>query len=363
MKSPTAKKLKSGNWRCQIQVNGKRYSCTGRTKKEAQDAAKLLFAGIEEEKRIPLTVGRAMDLYIESKEKVLSPSTVRGYKTIRKNDLQSLMEINISDLDQLQIQIAVSEDQAKGKSPKSIQNSHGLLTAVLKQYRPNFVVRTRLPQKKPSSVRIPTEEEMKLIWAQAKGTRYELPILLASWLGLRMSEIKGLKYGDIQNGRLHIQRAVVRGVKGKAFEKLTKTISGDRWIVLPETIDKMIDDLKVARLEVMRADHLTGSKITPIDEEYLFPFKSDLIYQAFVRFCKQAGVQHYRFHDLRHFAASEAHSLGIPDKYAMKRMGHATDNMLKTVYQHTISDKEDEFAKKIDNHMEELYSGNLQSNV
>ena len=28
--------------------------------------------------------------------------------------------------------------------------------------------------------------------------------------------------------------------------------------------------------------------------------------------------------------------LGVPDKYAMERMGHATNNMLKTVYQHTM---------------------------
>ena len=36
MKTPKAKKLKSGNWNVQIQINGKRYSCTAGTKKEAQ---------------------------------------------------------------------------------------------------------------------------------------------------------------------------------------------------------------------------------------------------------------------------------------------------------------------------------------
>ena len=152
MKAPTAKKLNSGSWRCQIQVHGKRYSCTRRTKKEAQDAAKLLFAGIEKEERIPLTVGKAIDNYISSKEKVLSPSTIVAYKKIRRNDLQSLMDINISDLDQLHIQIAVSEDMAKGKSPKSIKNAHGLLTAVLKQHRTQFVVTTRLPQNNPAMI-------------------------------------------------------------------------------------------------------------------------------------------------------------------------------------------------------------------
>ena len=357
MKAPTAKKLKSGNWRCQIQVHGKRYSCTGRTKKEAQDAAKLLFAGIDKEERIPMTVGKAIDNYISSKEKVLSPSTIVAYKKIRRNDLQSLMDINISDLDQLQIQISVSEDMAKGKSPKTIKNAHGLLTAVLKQHRPQFVVTTRLPQNNPAMVRIPSEEEMKKIWAHAKGTSYELPILLASWLGLRMSEIRGLKYGDFEDGKLHVQRAVVKGPTG-FIEKGTKTISGNRIIVLPELIDKMVKDKKAARIEVVRADRLTGTKkYIVVDDEYLFNFKSNAIYKGFVAICKKAGVEHYRFHDLRHFAASEAHALGIPDKYAMKRMGHATDNMLKTVYQHTLSDKEDTFAKTIDEHMAELYYG------
>ena len=79
------------------------------------------------------------------------------------------------------------------------------------------------------------------------------------------------------------------------------------------------------------------------------------IYENFIRICEKAGVKPCRFHDLRHFAASEAHSLGVPDKYAMRRMGHATDNMLKTVYQHTMRDKEDQFADVIDEHMEELF--------
>jgi len=354
MKTPTAKKLKSGSWRVQIQINGTRYSCTGRTKQEAQKAAKLLFAGIEEEKRIPMTVGKAIDKYIESKEKVLSPSTIIAYKKIRRNDLQSIMDINISDLDQFHIQIAVSEDMAKGKSPKSIKNAHGLLAAVLKQHRPQFVLVTRLPKNPPPTIKIPSEEEMKKIWAQAKGTPYELPILLASWLGLRMSEIRGLKYGDFENGKLHVQRAMVKGPTGY-IEKGTKTISGNRVIVLPELIDKMVKDKRAARIEIARSDHLTGKKFIVVDDEYLFNFKSNTLYKHFVSICEKAGVEHYRFHDLSHFAASEAHYLGVPDKYSMKRMGHATDNMLRTVYQHTIKDKEDIFAETIDKHMTELY--------
>ena len=110
MKAPKAQKLKTGSWRVQIQIDGQRYSCTAKTKKEAQDAAKQLFAGIQFEKRIPFTVGKAIDRYISEKEATLSPSTIKGYQSIRKNYLQDIMDINLSDLTQTDVQLAVGTD-------------------------------------------------------------------------------------------------------------------------------------------------------------------------------------------------------------------------------------------------------------
>ena len=34
---------------------------------------------------------------------------------------------------------------------------------------------------------------------------------------------------------------------------------------------------------------------------------------------------------------------GVPNKYAMERMGHSTDGMLKNVYQHTFKSKQQEY--------------------
>ena len=343
MKTPKATKLKSGNWRVQVQIDGKRYSCTGSTKKDAEKAAKKLFAGIVEEKRSPLTVGKAFDKYIAEKTGTLSPSTIKGYQSIRKNYFQDLMSINISDLTQSEIQLAVSEEAAKGKSPKTIRNAHGLLAAVIDEYRPEFMLKTRLPQKQKYEVRIFSEEEMKKVWNEAKNTKYELPILLASWLGMRMSEIRGVKFGDVQNGRIHVHTAVVAGPDGDV-EKGPKTTSGDRWIKMPQVISDIIHDLMV-----------THAKWPDVSTEYICPYADITIYKNFISICKKAGVEPCRFHDLRHFAASEAHALGIPDKYSMGRMGHKTDNMLKTVYQHEMRDKADEFSDLIDAKMAELY--------
>ena len=94
-----------------------------------------------------------------------------------------------------------------------------------------------------------------------------------------------------------------------------------------------------------------------IYDEYICPWADITIHKNFKRICKKAGVEPCRFHDLRHFMASEGHALGIPNKYLMKRMGHKTENMLQNVYQHTISDVADEFDALIDEKMEKLYNG------
>ena len=334
MRVPTPKRLPSGSWRIQLMVHGKKYSITDKDPKVCKQKAKEIYAGIEQESRTNLTVGQAIDKYLEAQSGTLSPSTLSAYQRYRRNYLQLIMSVALNDLTSESVQVAISTDAKRGKSPKTIRNAYGLLTATLKIYRPKFKPESKLPQKEKHEIAIPTEAEMKSILAEAKGTKYEIPITLAAWLGLRMSEIRGLKYNDFQNGQVHIQRAVVRTNDGDA-EKGTKSYSGDRWISCP----KYITDLIASQLN---------------SGEYVCRYSESAIYNGFVRICKRAGVPHYRFHDLRHFAASEAHSLGVPDKYQMKRMGHKTDNMLKNVYQHTIRDKEDTFANLIDNRMNEL---------
>ena len=78
------------------------------------------------------------------------------------------------------------------------------------------------------------------------------------------------------------------------------------------------------------------------------------MYNGFERICEKAGVPHFRFHDLRHMNASVMLAVGIPNKYAQERMGHATDNMLRTVYQHTIQEEQKKYSEEIDQRFEEL---------
>lgn len=342
LKIPEPEKLPSGSWRIRIQVNGQKYSITDKDKKIVKQRAKEIYAGKKVKKRVSMTVKEAMETQISLKEQVLSPATILGYTRYKENYLQSLMGINITELTQEDVQRAINADVKRGINPKTIRNAHGFLSSILNFYRPDFHLTTVLPQKRPYNVHIPEESDIQKIYAACKGTDYELPILLGCWLGLRMSEIRGLKFTDVVDGRIHVQRALVRGKgsgdrKTENHEKLTKSYSGDRWIKLPERIAKLIEN-------------------APHKNEFICPMSESAIYKNYIKACEKASVTPSRFHDLRHFEASEAHSLGVPDQYQIKRLGHKTDNMLKTTYRHTMADKEDAFSDLIDEQMESLFA-------
>lgn len=334
MRLPEPKKLPSGNWRIQVRVDGKRIGRTFPTKEEAEYWAAGLKTKIMEENRSPwkMTVGAAVDRYIESKSSILSPSTVLGYKRTKKR-MEDIIGVQLNDLTQEKIQRWVNQ-LSKGHAPKTVANAHGLLSAVLKEYKPSMALRTTLPKKVKVEIQIPSEAEIKAIMNGCRGTRYELPIMLAIWLGLRESEILGLEWKDIDGDYLKIRRAIVMGENGPAG-KSTKTYSGTRTVHISKYIKELLDK------QEQKGDHIIN-------------LSAKAIYSGFSRICQKNGIRHFRFHDLRHVNASAMLAVGVPDKYSMKRMGHATNNMLKTTYQHTIKEKEVEYDEKIEEYIGSL---------
>lgn len=331
---PRPVELPSGKWRCQIMVNGERIDVIDDDPAVAHAKALAIKEGlIEENKPVKdLTVGEAIDRYIESKDAVLSPSTIRGYRKIRENTLQQLMNIRLFDLTQEAVQREINR-MSKIYSPKYVRNAHGLLSAALSIYKPTMTLRTTLPQKQKSDIPIPTAEEINFLAGKAKGTRFELPFLLAAWMGLRTSEIRGLTWNCVEGDFLHIKQALVEGESGPIL-KATKTYSGNRKIRIPTYI-----------LELINAQ--------PKIDEYIIHYGRNVLYNHLRAMCEKYGLPHYRFHDLRHYQASVMLALGVPDKYAMERMGHASTNMLKNVYQHTMKSKSEEVANMVDDYFEQ----------
>ena len=348
---PTAKKLPSGSWRCLVYSHTEEIkNSDGSIKKKriyesftsnipgpkgkriAEQAAAEFAANKDQRSRsADMLLGAAMDNYIQSRESILSPRTIMDYKRIRRMSLQSLMNIRLSRITQEDIQIAINLESVN-HSPKTVRNSHGLLSAVLKQYRPDFALNTSLPKKQRVELYIPTDEEVKRLIRASEGTEMELPILLAAFGPMRRGEICALDSTDISGNIVHVSKNMVRTEDNTWIIKSPKSYAGDRYIDFPDFVAEKW------RGKTGRIVNLTPNNITD-------RFRSCL---------HRAELPHFRFHDLRHYSASIQHALGIPDSYIMQRGGWGNDGTLKAVYRHALADKTKEMDDIANQHFNEL---------
>lgn len=341
-------RLPSGSYRARVldytDPEGKAHyrSFTGKNKKTVQ----LEAAQWEAEKtssgrrKDNITVGEAMEKCVEIKKNVLSPKTYNAYKGYIRNYLDDIKKIKVYELTQEDVQAAINTEAAK-HSPKTVRNMHGLLSATLKMFRPAFMLTTVLPQKEKPDITIPTEEHMIELLKLTKGTELEIPVLFGAVAGMRMSEIVGAKWCNVNfsTGILKIDSAVVHGIDNKPIEKKPKTLAGYRDVPLPPYV-----------MEVLKG------KYNP-EDKYITKLTSDMIYKRYKRALKQVSPDaDYTFHELRHYATSVMIMLGIPAKYIASVLGHATEDMVNRIYGHIMDDKKGAFYERLESYYKGIFA-------
>ena len=270
--------------------------------------------------------------YIDSKENVLSPSTVREYRKASERDLKILHSVSYRKLTPELIQSAIN-NEAETHSPKTVRNMYNLLTASLKMFYPEFHANITLPQKIRPTYYVPTDKDIKKLLKNSKGEEIEKAILLAALGSLRRSEISPLTIDDITDIGVVVNKAQVKNSKNEWVIKSTKSYAGNRISPLPPKV-----------LKKMTADK--NGKIVNLTPEQ--------IYRYFKKKLTEYGIPDFRFHDLRHYYASVLHFLQVPDKYIMEYGGWNTRDTLDRVYKHILPDKESKEQEKIVNFFDSL---------
>ena len=359
---PTAKKLPSGSWRCQVfshyeyenGVKKKKYqsfTCSDPTRAGKKEAERMAaeWAYSRGERSASKTVHDAIEEYIKTKEGVLSPSTVAGYKRYLKNGLfKPIDTMSVRTLSQKTVQAWVSSLAGDGHSTKYIKNVYLLFAPAIKMANgPTFHV--VFPTATPRRVYTPTDDEIKALIDYLlpkkgkKDDKYELRIavMLAAFGSLRRSEVCALETSDFNGCTVTVNKALVRTIDNVWVTKGTKTEGSARTVRLPQFVIDMIDLSVTGRIVKCHPDALSNR------------------FNRAVKFAELPN--HFSFHSLRHYYVSIAHVLGIGDAYVEKMGGWGPgSSVMKRHYRETFSDVEDAAQNKLDDHFSTLVSHEIQ---
>lgn len=313
-------KLPSGSYRVRKMHNGERYSLTfDRRPTKAQ---------IEEELQvrvranctpaIELSFREAATLYSQQKSRVLSPKTVFEYEKMVRVLPRWFSDLNLYAIGQVEVNRLVNE-LAANNAPKTVRNKHGFVSAVLRTYRPELQLHTSMPQKKRTKIYIPSDEDVRLILEELRGSMFYVPIVLACF-GMRRSEILALRPEDIEKTDAgyvaHITRAFVQTGTGWV-EKANKTTESERDLPIPS---------EVAELILMQG--------------YVYQGSPNSITCKLSKVEHNLGIPHFSLHKLRHYFASKL--LTITDAQTAQALGGwKTDAVMKMVYAHALEEEKE----------------------
>lgn len=341
----TAKKIGQNRWRIQVYVGldkgtGKKIYSTlyGRTKRETEaKAAEYLSSNRMPHDVRALTAGQAIDRYIQAKEKVLSPSTIRAYRALQRTYYGPIADRKVALLTTEDMQLFVST-LVGTVGPKSIANIYGLLSSSVAMFRPDAVFRVTLPSRVRPRKASPSDEDVRRLFQEADPD-LRVCIALAAFGSMRRGEVCALKHKDIQGRVAHVHADMVQNAAGKfVYKDYPKTADSIRDVLLPEPVITLIGD---------------GP-----DDGFVTISNPDSITHRFSTLRNRLDLK-VRFHDLRHYYASIGMVLGVPDNYLAEFGGwRKGSSVMKTVYQNRIDTAAQQYSQVMAQHFEQLVSGN-----
>ena len=304
--------LPSGSYRIKKVVKGVTYRVTFDHKPSQKEITLALAEKIQDEGVRNGSFYKYAKEYIQNKKGVVSPATIRTYNTKLEQLSEGFRNENIYEIDSNKVQSEISlfaEDHA----PKTTKTLYGFISSVLTAYRPSLKLRVTLPQNIVKKEYEPTNEDIKKLLEHAKNTAYSVPFQLGI-LGCRRAEICAASIDDLDGNKLWIHRAKVYNGKWTIKES-PKTDASNRIILLP---DSLADQIR--------------------KQGYIYNGHPNALNKAIHRYQKKLGIPDFKFHALRSYFASYAHSLGIPDADIMAIGGWETDHIMKKVYRKSMEE-------------------------
>ena len=307
-----------------------------------------------------------MKAWLEVVRTTVVPTTFGGYQTtVMKKFIPyfepkqlALANVQAKDLQTFYLH------EMKTLSGTTVKHEHALLHKILKHaYRMDLISHNPADKVDPPRAErfegsAYTEEELALLIEKSWDHKLGLLIYVTALLGLRRSEVLGLRWKaiDFKENKITINHTVtetrIDGQTVIVASDRTKTKSSYRTFPMSESVREKL----LAWREVQKQNRkICGNCYNMNDIDYVFTdemgnrFKPRYIEDAFPKILERNGLRKIRFHDLRHTCASLMHKMGLSPKEVQDYLGHSTVSVTLNIYTHLDWSNKENAAKVMEN--------------
>ena len=256
--------------------------------------------------------------------------------------------LTLRELEARHLQMFYSEMLRKVK-PNTVIHYHAIIHSALKyavktdMLVQNVADKVDRPKKNSFQPVFLSAEEMQKMFEALRGTKLELPVLVAAFYGFRRGEVLGLKWDaiDFERDTITIKHIVTNAkIDGKCeivCADRAKTKSSLRSLPLVSNIREKLLALREQQKENRR---VCGNCYSKKYDGYVFVdamgniFNPRSVTANFSKLLEQNGLRHIRFHDLRHSCASLLLANDVPLKQIQEWLGHSDIGTTANIYSH-----------------------------
>jgi len=272
------------------------------------------------------TVKEYLNEWVENHGKAnLRPSTFAGYKShINNHILPYVGHVQINQLTPAMLDNMFQKLFDKGLSQSTVRYAQRILSVSMEaarkyryiEHNPARDIITKFGKqgKTPDPY---TVEQVQQFMGKVAGTEWEMPVVLAGLYGLRMSEIIGLRWQNVDLEKMQfgvVEQMPFKVPAGtKVITEMAPTKSNDRTLPITETtLPYFMRQFELQERQKAFA-HAGGGEYH--DNDLIIakpdgsPQRRDRMSTNFGQLIRHLEMPHIRFHDLRHTAATNMHQL------------------------------------------------------
>lgn len=352
--------LSKYNWKATVSLgyeNGKQIKTRKQGFKSKKDAEKWVTETLSQKHKGYIASAESNILfkdYInkwfdEYKSQNISINTKTNYRSrIDTHIIPKLGSYKLNKITNSIIQDFYNSLICEGMKPSSVKKIMETLNGVFKYAQKSKLIYTvptdieKQPMNK-SEVEYWTKEEIDFYLNEIKDQYLYTPILIEVFTGLRVGELCGLRWCDIDfdNKYLTVNNQVIydRQLKMLVFSKILKTDTSHRKITLPQIL---IDHLKSIKYDAAESDFVV------LNREGLMCNPRNLSMNFTQSIKKYRQLKQISFHALRHTHATLLIFNGENIKVISERLGHKNISTTLDTYTHVMDDMKNNTADLLD---------------